>query len=166
MPRRAVTTLALALTAALACASQAAPQANVGFGGAAYDPDEDVEVTADALTLDQTAGTALFEGDVLIVQGELRIGAARVEVFYTTEEGQDITRVLASGGVTVTSGAEAAEGDSAEYDVDAGTLTMDGDVLVTQGSGAIAGDRLVIDLETGDGQVTGRVRTVLRQGAE
>lgn len=147
---------------ALAMAGPAAAQMAVGFGGVAHDASQRVEVVADSLTIDQTTGRAVFVGNVVILQGDLRIAAHEVEVIYATGDGaNEVEEVIASGGVLVTRGEDAAEGDSARYDIESGFLTMTGDVLVTQGSTTIAGDKMTIDMATGDGVVDGRVRTVL-----
>ncbi|MEM9321009.1 MAG: LptA/OstA family protein [Pseudomonadota bacterium] len=142
------------------CAAQAAlAQVGIGFGGVAHDGSQPVEVTADSLTVDRENGNAVFAGNVLIIQGDLRMTAGEVEIIYS---GDDIDRVVASGGVLVTRGDDAAEGSEAEYTVTDANLTLSGDVLVTQGPTAIAGDRMVVDLATGSGTVSGRVRTTLQ----
>ena len=142
--------------------------AQVPFGGLKHDPTEQVEITADGLTLDQAAGTAVFAGGVKVGQGTLRMAADRLEVFYA---GQDdgatgaVERMLASGNVTLSNGAEAAELQSATYDVAAGTILMEGDVLLTQGANALSSERLTIDLNAGTGALDGRVRTIFRPSA-
>ena len=117
---------------------------------------------SDNLTIDQTNGRALFSGNVIIIQGDLRIAAEDVEVIYSDIDGQrGVDEVIATGGVLITRGEDAAEGEDAVYSVAAATLTMTWDVLVTQGTTTIAGDSMVVDMTTGDGIVEGRVRTVL-----
>lgn len=154
--RNIVIVLTIGTQAALA-------QVGIGFGGEAHDGNQPVEVTADALSVNRETGSAVFSGNVLIIQGDLRMAAGEVEVIYAeTDSGTDIERVLATGGVLVTRGDDAAEGQEAEYLVQDASLTLDGGVLVTQGPTAIAGDRMVIDLETGSGTVSGRVRTTLQ----
>lgn len=156
--------------AALALTLSAAPaiaQVGIGFGGVAHDSDQPVEVTSDSLSIDQSTGRAVFEGNVIIVQGDLRMAAGRVEVVYSeTGDARSVEEVIATGGVLVTRGTDAAEGTEARYDITAALLTLTGDVLVTQGATAIAGDSMVIDMTTGNGTVDGRVRTVLDPGAD
>ena len=137
----------------------------VGFGGLRQDPGTPVEVTADALTVDQGSGRAVFDGNVLVVQGALRMTAARIEVDYAAG-GQGIRRMQATGGVTLVTAAEAAESREAVYEVATGALVMTGAVLLTQGQATIAGERLVADLTAGTGQMEGRVRTVFQPGAK
>jgi lipopolysaccharide export system protein LptA len=136
--------------------------ANIAFGGLEHDPAQAVEVSADQLSVDQAAGTAIFAGNVVIAQGKLRLAAARVEVVYSGANDGGISRLLASGGVTFVAGSEAAEAREATYDLAGGTLIMSGNVVLTQGSSALSGDNLTIDLEDGTGVMDGRVRSVFR----
>mgnify|MGYP004550420605 CR=1 FL=1 len=132
----------------------------VALGPLAADPQAPVEVESGALTVDQATGAARFTGGVTVGQGDLRLQAGEVEVRYDQAGGR-IARLLASGGVTLATPAEAAEARSADYDLVAGTLTMEGDVLLTQGPNAISAERMVVDLASGTARMEGRVRTVL-----
>jgi lipopolysaccharide export system protein LptA len=142
-------------------AGPAMAQVDIGFGGVSYDDSQPVEVTADSLTVDQTTGEAVFSGNVIVVQGDLRMAAGAVRIVYATTGTQDVQEVIATGGVLVTRGSDAAEGGRARFEVDTALLTLSGDVLVTQGQTAIAGDSMVVNMRTGNGSVDGRVRTVL-----
>lgn len=156
-----------AMGLALGLAIPAAAQVDIGFGGVAYDARQPVEVTADSLTIDQSTGEAVFSGNVIVHQGDLRMAAGQVRVIYSETAGrQEVDQVVATGGVLVTRGADAAEGRQAEFDVATALLTMSGQVLVTQGPTAVAGDRMVVNMRTGSGSVEGRVRTVLDTGDE
>ena len=156
------TLIAAALAGLVALIQPAAAQVAIGFGGVAHDSDQPVEAVSDTLTIDQTNGRALFSGNVIIIQGDLRIAAEDVEVIYSDLDGErSVDEIIATGGVLITRGEDAAEGEDAVYAVAAGILTMTGDVLVTQGTTTIAGDSMVVDMTTGDGVVEGRVRTVL-----
>ena len=139
----------------------AAQGAEVAFGGIRQDSSLPVEISADQLEVNQSDGTALYTGDVVIGQGEMRLAAPRVLVVYAEQAGR-IQRLEASGGVTLVSGEEAAEAESADYDIDAGTVEMMGNVLLTQGDNALSSERMVVDLDTGRAQMDGRVRTVLQ----
>ena len=154
----------LILVMALGLAAPVSAQGtNVTFGGIRQDTSLPVEVTADNLAVDQKSGSATFTGNVLIGQGEMRLSAASVLVVYA--EGQSrIKRMEARGGVTLVNGAEAAEAQSADYDIDAGTIVMTGNVLLTQGASAISSERMTVNLETGQAQMSGRVKTILQNG--
>ncbi len=138
-----------------------AQTANIALGTRGFDAGLPVEVTADQFSVDQASGKAVFDGNVLIVQGEVRLSAGTVTIEYAEEGSENaISRLLASGGVTFVTAADAAEAQDAVYSVSQGTVTLSGDVLLTQGRNAIAGDRLVVNLGSGNGRMEGRVRTV------
>jgi len=139
--------------------------ANIALGGLSVDPDAAIEISADALRVDQATGTAVFDGNVVIGQGSLRLAAGRVEVVYGEESGE-ITRLRATGGVTFVTETEAAEAASADYNLVDGTLTLTGNVLLTQGAGAISADQMIINLRDGTAQMQGRVRTVFQQAGD
>lgn len=154
----------LAFLTAVLLTPAGAQEGSVPFGGLEHDNTLPVEVTSDALALDQTAGTALFTGSVRVDQGSLRLTADRLEVFYAEEAGA-IRAMNASGKVTLSNGSEAAESDEARYDVTTGIVEMQGDVLLTQGPNVLSGQRLRIDLTTGTAALEGRVRTILVPGS-
>lgn len=162
--------LALALPAfavATAPTPLAAQGAQISFGAPGHDSALPVEITAEEFRINQADNSATFSGEVLVVQGEMRLSAEALRVEYGapgSEMARRMTRLHATGGVTLVSGPEAAEAAEAIYDVVAGTVVMEGDVLITQGPGAISGDRLNVDLASGGGTITGRVRTVFQPG--
>lgn len=149
--------------AALVLAAPAAAQTNINLGAVNADPNAPVEITADNLEIDQASGTAVFQGNVVLGQGNLRLSAGRVQVTYNDASG-DISRLSASGGVTFVTDTEAAEAATADYNLDDGTLVLSGDVLLTQGASAISADRMRVNLATGAAQMEGRVRTIFNQG--
>ena len=152
--------IALLLTAGPAAAQ------NVAFGAMRADVSAPVEVSADSLSVNQADGSAVFSGNVLIGQGEMRLAADRVTVIYD-EGGQDrIRSLLAEGSVTLVSGADAAEAGQADYDVAAGIVVLTGDVVLSQGANVLTGDRVQVDIGAGTAQVDGRVRSVLQPGGQ
>jgi len=154
----------LALLALLGFSSQAVAQGTqVAFGAIKQDTSAPVEVTADELNVDQTTGEAIFTGNVVIAQGDMRLSAARVLVIYR-EETAGIQRMEATGGVTLVSGPDAAESQRADYDIDTGVIVMSGDVLMAQGQSALSADRMTVDLDGGTARMQGRVKTILETG--
>lgn len=146
----------------LALAGSALAQGTgVAFGTIRQDTDQPVEVSADNLSVDQDTGTAIFTGNVVIGQGEMRLSAARVLVVYR-QDGDGIQRLEATGGVTLVSGPDAAEAERADYNIDNGTIVMTGNVLLAQGRSALSADRMSVRLSDGTAQMSGRVRTVLQ----
>ncbi|MEM6371415.1 MAG: lipopolysaccharide transport periplasmic protein LptA [Pseudomonadota bacterium] len=135
----------------------------VAFGAIQQDTSAPVEVTADELNVDQATGEAIFTGNVVIGQGEMRLSAARVVVIYQ-EDSDGIERLEATGGVTLVSGPDAAESQRADYNIESGVIVMTGDVLMAQGRSAISADRMTVDLNGGTARMQGRVKTILQAG--
>lgn len=137
--------------------------ASVAFGTIRQDTGLPVEVTSDSLSVDQDTGVAIFTGNVVIGQGEMRLSAPRVLVVYLAES-KGIERMEATGGVTLVSGPDAAESDRADYSIQDGTIVMTGNVLLDQGPNALSADRMSVQLSDGTAQMTGRVRTIIQSG--
>lgn len=158
--------LAVAVGTALAGDAGAQTDGTATGGFRNDDPEAPVEVTAERLDLARAEGTALFTGNVVAVQGDMRLTAEWVLVEYLLNPdgtlGDDIDRITARENVLLVTPEEAAEGDEAVYTLRTNEVVMTGDVILTQGGNTVAGDRLVVDMETGIGEVQGRVRTVLQ----
>ncbi|OSP54690.1 lipopolysaccharide transport periplasmic protein LptA [Pseudoruegeria sp. SK021] len=148
--------------------SASAQQTGVALGGFKSDPDAPVEVAADKLDLAQSEGTAIFSGNVVVTQGEMKLTAQQIVVTYLTlpdgSLGTDVDTIAATGDVVMVTPSEAAEADKAVYTPARNEVVMSGNVLLTQGVNTLAGERLIVDLVTGTGQVDGRVRTLLQTG--
>lgn len=149
----------------LSLASAALAQGTgVAFGTIRQDTNQPVEVTADNLQVDQATGKAIFTGNVVIGQGEMRLSASRVAVVYRSN-GDGIASLEATGGVTLVSGPDAAESERADYSIDSGTIVMTGNVLFAQGRSALSADRMSVRLSDGTAEMSGRVRTILQSGS-
>jgi lipopolysaccharide export system protein LptA len=158
---RAVLVAALCL---LAPGGAGAQDAAIRFGQSLQLSGQSLEVTADMLQVDQASGASEFSGEVLAVQGDLRLTAGAVRIEYAAQPGggQRVERLIASGGVTLATPDEAVEAREAVYNLARGTLEMTGEVMLVQGPNILSGQRFVADLNAGTGQMTGRVRTVIR----
>lgn len=156
--------LSLILTALLVLPALA-QDTQIRFGQSLRLQGSSIEVTADSLTVDQTTGATEFSGNVLVVQGELRISATALRLEYApgAQQGtQRISRIVASGGVTMVTPDEAIEGQNVVYSLDAQTLELSGNVLLVQGANMLSGEHFTADLRTGAGRMSGRVRTIIR----
>ncbi|NBZ87346.1 lipopolysaccharide transport periplasmic protein LptA [Stagnihabitans tardus] len=142
-----------------------AQETGVTLGGLKADPSAAVEVTSDRLSINQKDGLAVFDGSVVVVQGTMRLTAARIEVTYGAD-GTSIAAMTATGGVQLAAGEDAAQAAEAVYRPGDSALTMTGDVLLTQGGATIAGQKLVMDLRTGLGTMEGRVTTTFAPKAK
>lgn len=162
--RRWISALHLTLGLALAATAALAQQATIAFGELKQDTTLPVEVAAETFSVNNADGTALFSGDVRVIQGEMTLAAAEVRVEYDPT-GKAISRLLATGGVTITSLGDAAAAAEAVYTLDSGTIVLTGDVLLTQGPSAMSGQKLTLNLKDGTGVMEGRVTTTFVPGA-
>ena len=164
MPRLMFRLFALLLMLASPALAQQGVQIN--FGQSLRLDGSALEVTADQLNVDQATGATEFSGNVLAVQGEMRISAQSLRLEYAGSGSgtgsQRIGRLIASGGVTMTTPDEALEAREAIYSLQAQSLEMTGAVMLVQGQNMLSGERFVADLRSGSGQMFGRVRTIIR----
>lgn len=142
----------------------------------AHDTALPIEITAERLEVQTNQRIAIFEGQVVARQGNLRLEADIIKVFYRTADGDDgsdaartnaISRIDTTGNVRVFSGTETARGDWGTYDVDRKLIILGGDVRLERGASVLVGNRLEIDLtnnrsridadpgSTGEGRVRG-----------
>lgn len=136
-----------------------AQQAAISLGAQKHDSSLPVEVTADSLSVDRQTSTAVFKGNALAGQGQLRLSAGTITVTYT-KDGKSIDFIEAFSNVMFTNGEEIAEAHKGVYRISQNTITMTGDVILLQGQNAISGDALRLNLETNQGTMEGNVKSI------
>ena len=154
--------LACLLCVGLSAGAAAAQGAGVTFGGLENVRGLPVEMAADSLEVNNQTGETVLRGNAVLGQGDMRIAAPEIRIFYDAQGTNAIRRLEASGGVTLVTAQEAAEGQSAVYDVAAATVRLSGSVILTQGRNVLSGDQLFVDLRAGQGRMEGRVRSILQ----
>ncbi|WP_323034864.1 LptA/OstA family protein [Pararhodobacter sp.] len=164
---RALLRLAFCLTLAALIGGTSANAQNVrfSFGSSLQLDGSALEITADNFEVDQTSGASTFSGNVLAVQGRMRISAQSLRLEYApgARAGtQRIGSLTASGGVAMVTDTEAIEAQRAVYSIADQRLEMTGDVVLVQGINLLSGERFIADLRAGTGSMTGRVRTIIR----
>jgi lipopolysaccharide export system protein LptA len=176
--------LASLATATLAQQSvQGVPNAMQGFS---QNRDKPVQISAGSLEVRDKDKTAVWTGEVKVVQGDTIMRAKTLTVYYDGEQAakggpatgtakaavpamrqatpgpggnQSIRKLVANGSVIVTQKDQTVTGESAVFDMPSNTVTMGGGVLLTQGQNTLKGDRLTVNLTTGISKVesAGRV---------
>jgi lipopolysaccharide export system protein LptA len=151
------------LTAGLLCAAGLAltgpATAQLAQGNAPID------VNANELEVIDAQHLAIWRGDVDAVQGQNRLRADVLNLYYTAKPGSEgapasakgggpsswgkVDHMVADGHVFFVSPQQNARGDHAVYDFAPDTVTLTGDVIVVQGQSVIRGHKLVIDVRTG-----------------
>jgi lipopolysaccharide export system protein LptA len=145
-------TAPLLASLALAALSTAAPAQQ------RHDSAAPIDFGADHIELQDKANRALLSGNVAVKQGDMTLNAARMTVAYTgqvVEGSPQVSRLDASGGVTVTRPDQRARGQYGIYDLNKHLITMIGAVQLTQGTNVVNGQRMTINLDTGRATVDG-----------
>lgn len=162
--------ISLALGAAALLACMPAAEAQIGRSGGPLD------VQAQNMDVFDAEGRILLRGEVDVIQGDTRLAADQIEIFYTpggnasTSGGfGDINRIVATGDVFYVTPLERARGNRGVYEAQSDTVTLTGDVVLTRGENVITTSRFVTNLTSGnssfDGQETGdRTRALLFNG--
>ncbi|MFC4271918.1 lipopolysaccharide transport periplasmic protein LptA [Sneathiella chungangensis] len=137
-------------------------------GGA--NTDQPIEITADSLEVQQAKQLAIFEGNVQVVQGDIRMRSAKLIVHYSEKDQQkdgdpaNIRQIDALGNVFLSSPRETAQGDKGVYDVTNKLINLQGNVVLTQGKNVLRGNTLTLNLITGESRVEGGAATNANQG--
>ncbi len=153
----------LSLGLSLAANPGLAQGTNVAFAGLKTDTSQPVQIDADQLSVNQESGVATFSGNVVVVQGDMKLQAGEVMITYSADK-KAIQNLHASGGVTLAAGTDAATAASADYSPDSGDLVLVGGVVLTQGQAALSGEKLTLSLKSGLGTMSGRVTTIFTPG--
>lgn len=117
-----------------------------------------IDFAADHIELQDKANRAILSGNVRVTQAEMTLTAARITVAYTgkvTDGSPQVSRLDASGGVTVTRPDQRASGQYGVYDVSRRVIIMLGGVKLIQGANTVNGNRLTINLDTGKAVIDG-----------
>lgn len=144
-----------------------------------HNPDDPIRFTADRLEVKREGRVAAFIGNVEAYQGDMKLSADVVKVYYQQPEededivsagvaglGGSVSRIDTSGNVKVESRGDVATGDWAVYDINRKIVTLGGDVELQRDDTTLQGSRLELDLENGRSTIqssdtmdgTGRVR--------
>ena len=140
------------------------------------DSNQPIEIAADNLEVLQERQTAIFRGNVDVAQGEMRLRADELHVYYRDrnagqpQQGQAnrapqrpaapvpsaggpdmgaISRIEAKGKVFISSAGEKAQGDYADYNVDKKLIVLQGNVVLTQKENVLRCARVTMQQDVG-----------------
>ena len=123
-----------------------------------HDTAAPIDFGADHIELQDKANRALLTGNVAVKQAEMTLNATRMTVAYTGEVvggHPQVSRLDASGGVTVRRPDQTARSSYAIYDLNRRVITMLGAVTLTQANNTVNGGRLTLNLDTGRAVIDG-----------
>ena len=148
----------LPLTAMLSTALLASLTASGAFAQKAHNSAAPIDFGADHIELQDKANRAVLAGNVSVKQAEMTLNSARMTVAYTGEVvggNPQVSRLDASGGVTVKRPDQTARSQYAIYDLNRRVITMLGAVTLTQAGNTVNGGRLTMNLDTGRAVIDG-----------
>jgi lipopolysaccharide export system protein LptA len=122
------------------------------------DVDKPIEVEADSVEIDEDSGKSTYKGNVVLIQGSIRINADKVTVIQHETKSDKIKAVGRPVRIFQNSqeGKKPIKGRSSrmEYDVDSDMLYLIGNAVLTQGKDTFKSDRIAYD----------RKKTMIRGG--
>jgi lipopolysaccharide export system protein LptA len=136
MRRFVVLSLAIAGTLSVGEPSRADPILSVG-GDA-------MNVQADKLEVDVSAGEALLTGNVSLAKGDLKVSCPRLDLRF--DQTPHIKWARGSGGVSADVRGVHAEAPEVELDLQKQVLDLRGGVRLTRGQGWLHAERATIDI--------------------
>jgi lipopolysaccharide export system protein LptA len=159
------------------------PGALGNLGGNSKDP---IKIDADRLDVFDREKRAVFQGNVVAVQGETTIRCTIMTVYYEqgatggspaarqptpqpAASGADsaVKKVDCVGPVTVVAKDQVATGDNAVFDRVANIVTLTGNAAISQGPNVTRGDKVIYNVNTGIANVEGgRVRALFVPGSD
>ena len=125
------------------------------------DADKPIAVNADSFSADLNAETGTYTGNVIVVQGAVRLRADSVTV---AAPGGKATRMEARGNVVVDSPSGTARGETAVYEVPAQIVRLSGPVVLVKDGNVMRGSALVVEIGSGRAQLTGGVTAAGQPG--
>jgi lipopolysaccharide export system protein LptA len=184
--------LLLTAPAALAQNKPAKPAASEGAsllpGGNSREP---INIAADKLDYFDKQQKAIYTGNVVAVQGETRLNATALTIFFEKKPeadaagkpeakadskpdskaagpggGSQMRRMEGKGPIVLSNKDQVGVGDSLVFDKPQNKFYLIGNVALSQGENVTRGDQLIYDLASGQAVVTskGRVRSLIVPG--
>lgn len=135
------------------------------------DRQQPIYIEADSVDIDESKGVSVYQGDVVLTQGTIKLTAQRITV---TQQKGESDQVEALGAPvhfqqqSADKGLIKGQARKAEYDVDSELLVMSGDAELKQGQDTFKSDRIVYDrakskVQAGAAaQGSGRVRITIQ----
>jgi lipopolysaccharide export system protein LptA len=184
---RIAMTVAGALLAAASALAQTPVKDRTNAFGSLGSNKEPIKIDADRLDVFDRENRAVFQGNVVAVQGDSTMKCTVLTVFYEQNRNQpggakapapseqasadnSIKKIDCKGPVTIVSKTQVATGDNATFDRVSNRMILIGSVALSDGPNVTRGERIVYDLNTGIANVEtapgGRVKALFVPGSK
>jgi len=158
------------LALALAAAAPKSEPVSILPGGDSKKP---ISIEADKLDYFEKEGRAIYDGHVVVVQGDSHLTCSKLTIFMDAaapaaapaaadapaapagDASSKLKHMDCAGPVKVVSKTQTATGDNGTYDKVHNNVILTGHVVLTDGRNVTKGERLVYDLNTGQAAVQG-----------
>jgi len=121
-----------------------------------HDNNAPIAISSDSFQADLNAKSGTWSGNVIVVQGDMKLRANSVRMLTTNGK---TDKVMASGNVVVDSPKTGtATGDNGVYSVVPRTVVMTGNVVLKKGKDVMRGSQLTVNLATGQATLGGGVK--------
>lgn len=124
------------------------------------DSDKPIEIQADRLEVLQKDKVALFQGKVEAKQGNVRLKADEMRVYYKEKKAGEqnaVSKIDVVGNVFMATPKETVQGAKGVYDVDNSRIILTDNVIITRDKNVLKGSSLTYDLKTGRSEMKGGV---------
>ncbi len=115
------------------------------------DKDQPVSIEADSVDIDEATETAIYHGNVILIQGSLKLNASRVVVHNFQS---DNARIVATGKQVKFSQQQDDNGppikgraNKAEYGINSARLELSGNASLAKDKNTFKNDRIIYDRE-------------------
>jgi lipopolysaccharide export system protein LptA len=139
--------------------------------------DQPIQIESDQLEVHDQSSSAVFTGNVNVVQGTTTLKAGKMTVYYVkqgqssggaasvTSGNADIDKIDVSDNVFLSSETQQATADTGHFDMQAQTFVLQGkQVVLSQGQNVFVGCKLTVHMQTGEAKLDacgGRVKIQL-----
>lgn len=131
--------------------------------GTSFNNKEPIEITSDTLEVQQKENQAVFAGNVVAIQGQVRLKSDRMTVYYMSadekkgkgSEAQSIKKIDVDGNVFLSTPEETASGERGDYDVVGQEIHLNDNVALTRGKNVLKGNQLTYNFATGRSVISG-----------
>jgi lipopolysaccharide export system protein LptA len=115
------------------------------------DKDQPVSIEADSVDIDESTETAIYRGNVILIQGSINLNASRVVVHKFQSDNAHIEatgkQVQFSQKQDKTGELIKGRADKAEYGINSARLELTGDASLVKGNNTFKNDRIIYDRE-------------------
>ncbi len=131
-----------------------------------FDSKQPIEITSDSLEVLQNDSMATFVGNVVAIQGDVRLKSDKMTVYYAKKgddkaaaanstQQQSIKKIDVDGNVFLSTPDETAGGARGNYDVIGQEIHLQENVTLTRGKNVLKGNNLTYNFASGRSVISG-----------